>query len=156
MIAEMAAWAKDNGKSLGDLLEEVYSQFGMYLEDLVSLTKKGKSGAEEIQDMMHRFRTNTPASLAGSEIEWLIDYQNSTSKNLLNGKEEKINFPPSNVLQFITKDGSKISMRPSGTEPKIKFYMSVRSDSDSDKSFEDEKSILIKKIIKIKEELNLV
>ncbi|MEP2023079.1 MAG: phospho-sugar mutase [Reichenbachiella sp.] len=155
MIAEMTAWAKDNDKSLGDLLEEVYSQFGMYQEDLVSLTKKGKSGAEEIQEMMHQFRTNSPTSLANSEIEWLIDYQNSTSKNLLTGQTEKIDFPASNVLQFITKDGSKISMRPSGTEPKIKFYMSVRSDSDSDRSFEDEKKSLFNKIEKIKEELNL-
>lgn len=156
MIAEMAAWAKDNGKSLGDLLEEVYSQFGMYLEDLVSLTKKGKSGAEEIQEMMHQFRTNTPSTLAGSEIEWLIDYQNSTSTNLLTSQEEKIDFPSSNVLQFITKDGSKISMRPSGTEPKIKFYMSVRSDSDSDRSFEEEKLVLRTKTEKIKEELGLL
>ncbi|UXX79283.1 phospho-sugar mutase [Reichenbachiella carrageenanivorans] len=156
MIAEMAAWAKDNGKSLGDLLEEVYSQFGMYLEDLVSLTKKGKSGAEEIQEMMHQFRTNTPSTLAGSEIEWLIDYQNSTSTNLLTSQKEKIDFPSSNVLQFITKDGSKISMRPSGTEPKIKFYMSVRSDSDSDRSFEDEKLVLRAKTDKIKEELGLL
>ncbi|WP_422362292.1 phospho-sugar mutase [Reichenbachiella sp.] len=156
MIAEMAAWAKDNGKSLGDLLEEIYSQFGMYQEDLVSLTKKGKSGAEEIQSMMHQFRNNTPKSLAGSEIEWLIDYQNSTAKNLLTGQEDSIRFPSSNVLQFITKDGSKISMRPSGTEPKIKFYMSVRSESDSDRSFEDEKKGLQDKISKIKEELNLI
>lgn len=155
MIAEMDAWAKDNGKSLGDLLEEVYSQFGMYQEDLVSLTKKGKSGAEEIERMMHQFRNNTPTSLAGSEIEWLIDYQNSTAKNLLTGQVDSINFPSSNVLQFITQDGSKISMRPSGTEPKIKFYMSVRSDSDSDQSFEDEKRGLQDKISKIKAELDL-
>ncbi|MEP3389414.1 MAG: phospho-sugar mutase [Reichenbachiella sp.] len=155
IIAEMAAWAKDNGKSLGDLLEEVYSQFGMYQEDLVSLTKKGKSGAEEIERMMHQFRNNTPTSLAGSEIEWLIDYQNSTAKNLLTGQVDSINFPSSNVLQFITQDGSKISMRPSGTEPKIKFYMSVRSDSDSDQSFEDEKRGLQDKISKIKAELDL-
>lgn len=156
MIAEMAAWAKDNGKSLGDLLEEIYSQFGMYQEDLVSLTKKGKSGAEEIQSMMHQFRNNTPDALAGSNIEWLIDYQNSTAKNLLTGQVDQIDFPSSNVLQFITEDGSKISMRPSGTEPKIKFYMSVRSDSDSDRSFEDEKSGLQNKISKIKEELDLI
>lgn len=155
MIAEMSAWAKDNGKSLGDLLEEIYSQFGMYQEDLVSLTKKGKFGAEEIQDMMHQFRNNTPKSLAQSDIEWLIDYQNSTKKNLLTGQVDSINFPTSNVLQFITKDGSKISMRPSGTEPKIKFYMSVRSESDSDRSFEDEKKGLLEKISKIKEELDL-
>ncbi|WP_420579723.1 phospho-sugar mutase [Reichenbachiella sp.] len=155
MIAEMAAWAKDNGKSLGDLLEEVYSQFGMYQEDLVSLTKKGKSGAEEIQEMMHKFRNNPPGTLAGSEIEWLIDYQNSTSKNLISGQVDDINFPSSNVLQFITRDGSKISMRPSGTEPKIKFYMSVRSESDSDRSFDNEKSGLKDKISKIKEELDL-
>ena len=156
MIAEMAAWAKDQGKSLEDLLEEVYSQFGMYQEDLVSLTKKGKSGAEEIQEMMHTFRTNTPDSLAGSEIEWLIDYESSTSKNLISNEIAQIDYPKSNVLQFITKDGSKISMRPSGTEPKIKFYMSVRSDSDSERSFDEEKQGLQLKIEKIKEELNLV
>ncbi|MEO9804853.1 MAG: phospho-sugar mutase [Reichenbachiella sp.] len=155
MIAEMAAWAKDNDKSLEELLEEIYSQFGMYQEDLISLTKKGKSGAEEIQEMMRQFRSNTPSTLVGSEIEWLIDYETSTARNLLTGQEDKIDFPKSNVLQFITKDGSKISMRPSGTEPKIKFYISVRSDSDAEQSFEKEKLTLQYKIAKIKEELDL-
>lgn len=155
MIAEMAAWAKDNGKSLGDLLEEIYSQFGMYQEDLVSLTKKGKSGAEEIQKMMSQFRSDTPATLVGSEIEWLIDYETSIARNLLTQQENKIGFPKSNVLQFITKDGTKVSMRPSGTEPKIKFYISVRSDSDAEQNFEEEKLILSNKIKKIKEELDL-
>lgn len=155
MIAEMAAWAKDNDKSLEELLEEIYSQFGMYQEDLISLTKKGKSGAEEIQEMMRQFRSNTPSTLVGSDIEWLIDYETSTTRNLLTGQEDKIDFPKSNVLQFITKDGSKISMRPSGTEPKIKFYISVRSDSDAEQSFEKEKLTLQYKIAKIKEELDL-
>ncbi|MEO9967791.1 MAG: phospho-sugar mutase [Reichenbachiella sp.] len=156
MIAEMAAWAKDNDKSLNELLDEVYSQFGMYQEDLISLTKKGKSGAEEIVQMMHTFRSNPPSKLANSEIEWLIDYQDSTAKNLLSHSEEKINFPKSNVLQFVTKDGSKVSMRPSGTEPKIKFYISVRSGSDSERDFEEERQLLNNKIAKIKEELNLL
>lgn len=155
IIAEMTAWAKDNGKSLEELLEEVYSQFGMYQEDLISLTKKGKSGAEEIEKMMVDFRSNTPSSLANSPIEWLIDYQTSIAKNLLSGEESAIDFPKSNVLQFVTQDGTKVSMRPSGTEPKIKFYVSVRSASDADMSFKDEKSILRQKIQKIKETLNL-
>lgn len=155
MIAEMAAWAKDHGKSLNDILEEVYTQFGMYQEDLISLTKKGKSGAEEIQEMMSTFRNHPPAALAGSAIEWLIDYKSSVSKNLLTNEEQKIDFPVSNVLQFITKDGSKISMRPSGTEPKIKFYISVRANADSADRFEAEKLHLRDKITKIKEELDL-
>lgn len=155
MIAEMAAWAKDQDKSIEELLEEVYSQFGMYLEDLISLTKKGKSGAEEIQEMMKQYRSNTPDMIVGSKIEWLIDYESQKAKNLLTGEEHTLDFPKSNVLQFVTTDQSKISMRPSGTEPKIKFYISVRSDSDAERSFEEEKQMLVQKIEKIKEELNL-
>jgi phosphoglucomutase len=156
MIAEMAAWAKDDGKSLNDILEEIYTQFGMYQEDLISLTKKGQSGAEEIQRMMLQFRTDTPTTLAGSMVKYLIDYQSSESKNLLTGATESINYPKSNVLQFITEDGSKISMRPSGTEPKIKFYMSVMSKLGTEQSFAEQRNKLNDKIKEIQQALNLI
>ncbi|MGL1885917.1 MAG: phospho-sugar mutase [Reichenbachiella sp.] len=155
MIAELAAWAKDNNKSMIDLLEEIYAEFGMYLESLSSLTKKGKAGAEEIQKMMSDARNNAPSELAGSKVTTLIDYQSSESTNLTNGEKTAINFPKSNVLQFLTEDGSKISLRPSGTEPKIKFYFSVKSASKSNSNFENQKSELGKKIEQIKKELGV-
>ena len=125
MIAEMTAWAKNEGKSLFELMIEIAVKIGLYQEGLKSVTKKGKSGAEEIQQMMKDFRSNPPKSLDGSAVITLIDYQNGTEKSLKTGVENTIDFPSSNVLQFITEDGSKISVRPSGTEPKIKFYFSV-------------------------------
>ncbi len=127
MIAEMAAYAKASGKSVFDLLLEVYVNFGYYKERLISLTKKGMKGAEEIQQMMADFRTNPPASFGGSEVVEVIDYQAGTSRNLKTNEVENIDFEKSNVLQFFTADGYKISARPSGTEPKIKFYMSVNA-----------------------------
>ncbi|MFT4736913.1 MAG: phosphoglucomutase [Cyclobacteriaceae bacterium] len=125
LIAEMTAWAKNNGKTLFDLLKEIAVECGLFQEGLHSVTKKGKSGAEEIQSMMKSFRSAPPKFLDNSEVITLVDYQNSTSKNLSTGEVTIISFPVSNVLQFITVDGTKISIRPSGTEPKIKFYYSV-------------------------------
>lgn len=125
MIAEMAAWAKSTGTSLYELLKEIHQEFGLYQESLKSLTKKGMTGAEEITQMMVGFRQSPPKTLAGSPVVTLIDYKSGESKDLKNGTTEKINFPSSNVLQFFTEDGSKVSVRPSGTEPKIKFYFSV-------------------------------
>ncbi len=125
MIAEMTAWAKDQGLSIFELLADIYSKYGFYLEKLISITKKGMQGAEEIQQMMAQFRSNPPESLAGSKVIRLADYQSCEMKNLVTGNIEVIDLPKSNVLQFFLEDGSKISARPSGTEPKIKFYMSV-------------------------------
>lgn len=155
MIAELTAWARDNNKELIDLLEEIYTQFGLYLESLSSLTKKGKSGAEEIQKMMSDFRTSTPKTLGGSAVSKLIDYQTSEEIELSSGSRTPINFPKSNVLQFLTEDGSKVSLRPSGTEPKIKFYFGVKSDFDKGKSLEDQIRNLESKINQIKAELKL-
>ncbi|MFY0627377.1 MAG: phospho-sugar mutase [Reichenbachiella sp.] len=155
MIAELTAWARDNGKELIDLLEEIYAQFGLYHESLISITKKGKSGADEIQDMMKSFRSSTPTSLGGSPVETMIDYDSSESVNLATGIKTSINFPKSNVLQFITVDGSKVSVRPSGTEPKIKFYFSVKSDKKNDLDLIKGKKSLENKIEQIKEELKL-
>lgn len=134
IIAEMAAWAKMKGHSLFDLLIKIGVEHGVFLEGLKSLTKKGKSGAEEIQAMMSRFRNSPPTELAGEKVTTLIDYQEGISKDIASGMATKIDYESSNVLQFITANGSKISIRPSGTEPKIKFYFSVNT-RISDKSY---------------------
>jgi phosphoglucomutase len=126
MLAETAVWAADQGKSMFDLLKDIYVEFGFYKEKLLSVTKKGKAGAEEIKAMMERFRSNPPLNIAGSRLVIVKDYLSSTCKSILDGKVEKINLPKSDVLQFITENGSKISVRPSGTEPKIKFYFGVK------------------------------
>ncbi|MFY0685586.1 MAG: phospho-sugar mutase [Cyclobacteriaceae bacterium] len=131
MIAEMAAWAKSNGKSVFELLVEVSEKYGLYIEGLKSMTKKGMKGAEEIQQMMKNFRTTPPAHLGGEKVISLIDYQQSTITDLSNGQSSPIDLPKSNVLQFITENESKISVRPSGTEPKIKFYFSVNTPLDN-------------------------
>ncbi len=125
-IAEMVAFAKDQGKSVFDLLIELYTEFGFYKENLISLTKKGKSGAEEITQMMADYRATPPTTIAGSKVVTLKDYQEQTETNLITGEKTTIDLPKSNVLQFFTEDGSKISARPSGTEPKIKFYFGVK------------------------------
>ncbi len=126
MIAEMTAWAKNEGRTLFELLIEVSEKYGLYLEGLKSITKKGKSGAEEIAAMMDRFRSTPPSTLAGEKVVMTKDFSTSKQKNLLTGQETAIELPKSNVLQFFTEQGSKISVRPSGTEPKIKFYFSVK------------------------------
>lgn len=125
MIAEMAAYAKDKGHSLFEMLVEIYQQFGFYKEHLINITKTGKKGAEEIENMMHRLRNNPPAKINNCRVVKVMDYQIGKSFNKLTGEETKINLPASNVLQFVLEDDTKISARPSGTEPKIKFYISV-------------------------------
>lgn len=125
-IAEMAAYYKDQGKSLFEALIDLYVQHGYYKEKLISLTKKGKAGAEEIQAMMERLRSHPPRTLGGIEVAEIKDYQNSESYHVKTGTREAIRLPKSDVLQFITVDGDVISARPSGTEPKIKFYCSVK------------------------------
>ena len=125
MIAETAAWAADKGIGLYDLLLDIYVEFGLYKEKLISVVRKGKSGAEEIQNMMKGFRANPPVSLNSSKVVVINDYLTGISKNTETGVEDKIDLPSSNVLQFIAADGGKVSVRPSGTEPKIKFYFGV-------------------------------
>jgi len=124
-IAEMTAFYKDKGSSLYDALLNMYVEYGLYKEELVSLTKKGKTGAEEIKAMMEKFRSNPPVTLGGSKVSQLKDYELGVETDLSTGEKTKLDFPKSDVLQFITADGSIISARPSGTEPKIKFYCSV-------------------------------
>jgi phosphoglucomutase len=126
MIAEMTAYYKDQGSSLFEALQELYIKHGYYKEKLISLTKKGKAGAEEIKEMMQNYRVNTPKSLGGSDVAVLKDYELRKQTNLKTGEVTEIDLPKSDVLQFVTEDGSVISARPSGTEPKIKFYCSVK------------------------------
>lgn len=126
-IAEMTAFYKNQGSSLYEALIDMYVQYGFYKEKLVSITKKGKTGAEEIVAMMERFRNNPPATLGGAKVITLKDYTLQKETNLLTGQVTAIELPKSDVLQFITEDGSIISARPSGTEPKIKFYCSVNT-----------------------------
>jgi phosphoglucomutase len=127
LLCEMAAYEKDKGKTLFDKLIELYIQFGFYKEDLISITKKGMDGQQQIAAMMEGYRKDPPANINGSDVIELLDYELSKGKNLKTGKEWEIKLPKSNVLQFILEDGTKISARPSGTEPKIKFYFSVNT-----------------------------
>jgi phosphoglucomutase len=145
MIAELTAYAKDQGKSLFDFLAEMYIENNFYYEGLISLTKKGKAGAEEIKQMMINLRSNVPAFVAGSKPVRVLDYEGLVSTDLLTGTQTPITvgrgIEASNVIQLILADGSKISARPSGTEPKIKFYVSVNAPlataADFDKTFAD-------------------
>ncbi len=125
-IAEMTAYFKSEGKSLYDVLIKLYLDYGYYKEKLISLTKKGKAGADEIKQMMADLRANLPKTLGSIEVTEVRDYESSEATDMATGKKSKIDLPKSDVLQFITKDGDVISARPSGTEPKIKFYCSVR------------------------------
>jgi phosphoglucomutase len=146
IIAEMTAFYKDQGSSLYEALLDMYVEYGLFRENLVSVTKKGKSGAEEIQQMMMNFRANPPKKLGGSQVVSVKDYQTSKEKNLATGKVTDIDLPKSNVLQFITEDGGIVSARPSGTEPKIKFYCSVNTNLMSAEDYGQVSATLDKKI----------
>jgi len=153
IIAEMAAYYKDRGSSLYEALLDIYLEHGFYQEKLLSIYKKGKKGAEEIQQMLKNYRENPPASLGGSPVVTIKDYKAGTEKKVTSGKTSDLNLPSSNVLQFITEDESMVTVRPSGTEPKIKFYCSVNTDLNSIADFEDARNKLGKKIDQIMEEL---
>ncbi len=153
MLAEMVAWAKFQGKSPFEVLVDLYMEFGFYMETLSSITKKGQSGAEEIQQMMKKFRSTPPLRLGGSPVNKVLDFQNSTSLDLSSDKETQLHFPKSNVLQFLTEDGSRISVRPSGTEPKIKFYFSTKCSLVSKEKYAETFQSLEKKLDSLKQDL---
>jgi phosphoglucomutase len=155
LLCEMAAVEKANGKSLYDKMIDMYMQYGFYLESLISITKKGMNGAKEIADMMSNYRSNPPATINGSKVVQLLDYELQTGKNLLNGQNWAIDLPKSNVLQFITEDGSKISARPSGTEPKIKFYFSVKTTLENRGDFDAKHAELDARIAAIVNDMGL-
>ena len=146
MIAETAAWARDQGISMFDLLLKIYKEFGFYKEKLISIVRKGKEGAEEIQKIMDDFRYHPPETINGSAVVKSIDYLKQKSVDMVKVITDKIDLPKSNVLQFFTKDGSKISIRPSGTEPKIKFYFSVKDKLKSRKDYDKVNAVLEQRI----------
>lgn len=152
-IAEMTAFYKDQGSSLYNAMIDMYVKYGFYKEKLVSITKKGKSGAEEIVAMMERFRNNPPAVLGGSKVVQLKDYALQKETDLLTKTSTVLDFPKSDVLQFITEDGCIISARPSGTEPKIKFYCSVNAPLASKAAFDKVDAELEAKVDEIMKDL---
>ncbi len=155
LVAEMAAVAKAKGRSLYEEMEQMYAEYGLYVEDLISLTKKGQRGAEEIKEMMAELRKNPPATLAGSPVVEVRDYDNGQIRNLRTSEVESTGLESSNVLQFITEAGDKISARPSGTEPKIKFYFSVKEPLSSIADYEVTHKKAEAKIKRIIEEMQL-
>lgn len=155
LIAEAAVWAKEQGKSFFELLIDIYTEFGLYHEVLVNVIKKGKKGAEEIQNMMKRFREHPPFQIGGSKVTEIKDYSLQQGKNIVNKTVEPIQLPKSDVIQFFTEDGSKITVRPSGTEPKIKFYIGLKTNLCCKENYEPIKSDLNKKIETIKKDLGL-
>jgi phosphoglucomutase len=128
MIAEVAAWAKENGKSLYELLLDIYVQFGLHEEKLLSITRKGKEGLDEIKEMMKSYRSNPPKAIAGSKVITIVDYLTRQQTDTLTGHSTPIEQHQSDVLQFYTQDRTVVSVRPSGTEPKIKYYFELRAD----------------------------
>ncbi len=156
LIAEVTAWAKDQGKSLFDILIDIYLEYGFYKESLISVIRKGKEGVEEIGRMMENYRRNPPVSLDGSRLVMISDYQSSMSYDQLSGNETMIGLPTSNVLQFFLEDGTKISIRPSGTEPKIKFYFSVNEKLGNRSEFGLTDRRLSEKIVRLQKEMELL
>jgi len=152
-IAEMCAFYKNQGKSLFDALMDIYMTYGFYKEKLISLTKKGISGAEEITNMMASLRDNPPKTLGGSAVIQVKDYQKSEGRDLISASTFRIELPKSNVLQFVTEDGTVISARPSGTEPKIKFYCSVKSALSDKAQFDKTSEALDKKLDHVMDDL---
>jgi len=138
-----------------ELLLNIYQTYGLYKESLLSVTKKGKDGAEEIKKMMDNFRQLPPKQINGSDVVMILDYQLRKSFDKVKGTEGTIELPKSNVLQFITKDGTKISVRPSGTEPKIKFYFGVKEKLATSNDFEKVNQLLDQKIQNIISDLKL-
>ena len=155
ILCEMAAYEKSKGRSLFDKLLDLYVEYGFYKESLVSITKKGMNGAAEIAKMMEDDRNNPPKQIGGIDVKELLDYELQVGNNLLTGETWKITLPKSNVLQFVLADGSKISARPSGTEPKIKYYFSVNTKLNSPADFEIKEKELDEKIAGIEKALGL-
>lgn len=134
-FAAMAASSAEEKKSMYDWLIDMYVEFGYFKEHLINVTKKGQQGEQEIKAMMEKFRSNPPAEITGSRVVRLLDYKALEEKDLLTGQKSKLDFPVSDVLQFYLEDGTKVSVRPSGTEPKIKFYIAVKTELPSRDDF---------------------
>ncbi len=155
LVAEAAAWAKSRGKSLFDLLLDIYVEYGFYKEKLINIVRKGSEGAGEIKAMMTGYRNNPPQKINNSRVIKINDFELKVSTDLLTGKKTSLDLIKSDVLQFFLEDGSKISVRPSGTEPKIKFYFSVNTKLVSVNRFEETEKMLDKRIADIIKDLKL-
>jgi phosphoglucomutase len=156
LFAEAAAWARSNGMSVYELLIDIYVKFGFYKERLINIVRKGKEGADEIRAMMNGYRNNPPLAINNSRVIQINDYEKLISQDKVKGTTVKIDLAKSDVLQFFLDDGSKISVRPSGTEPKIKFYFSVNTKLDSAVKFEETERVLDARISRIIEDMKLV
>ncbi len=153
LIAEAVAWANDQGKSAYEMLLDIYMEYGLYYENLISIVKKGKAGADEIMAMMKNLRENPPKKVNGQKVTAVIDYMIDEYRDISTGTIKNIGLPKSNVLQFFLEDGSKISARPSGTEPKIKFYFGVTGELKSHKRYDEAIEDLKQKIEHIKADI---
>ena len=155
LACEIAAFCKANGSSMFQYMIDIYKEIGMYYEGLINVVRRGRTGAEEILQMMKDFRENPPKEIAGSSITEIRDYKEQT-KTLANGAKETMDdIPKSNVLIYYTEDGTKVCVRPSGTEPKIKFYVSVKDQISSNADFKEKLVSLEAKINTVKADLNL-
>jgi len=155
LLCEMAAYEKSKGRSLYDKLIDLYVKYDFYLEHLISITKKGMRGQEEIAEMMQGYRNNPPATINDAKVVHLLDYQLQVGKNLVTNEIWDITLPKSNVLQFLLEDGTKISARPSGTEPKIKFYFSVNTKLASKEAYDDTHAMLMNRIKAVIDDMKL-
>lgn len=156
LACEIAAWCKAQGSSIFQYMIEIYKDLGLYQEGLVNVVRKGREGAEEIKKMMSDFRNNPVKELAGSKVVLVKDFQEQTAWDLVKDeKAEMTDIPKSNVLIYYTEDGTKVAIRPSGTEPKIKFYFSVKSNISSESEYAVQVEKLNHKIEQIKKDLSL-
>ena len=155
LACEMIAHAKANGTTLYQQLLDIYVEYGYYKESLISVTKKGMDGAAQIEKMLTDFRENPVKKIVGSKVKYICDYESSIQKNMLTGEETPIDIPKSNVLIYHTEDGTKLCVRPSGTEPKIKFYFGVKAPLNSHQEAKAVEAQLDAKIQNIIESLNL-
>ncbi|WP_313501909.1 phospho-sugar mutase [Kaistella carnis] len=156
LACEIAAWCKANDTTMFEYMIEIYKDLGMYYEGLVNVVRKGRTGAEEIIQMMKDFRENPPKEIAGSKVAIVKDFQEQTSLNMMtNTKSVMDDIPKSNVLIYYTEDGTKVCVRPSGTEPKIKFYVSVKDQITSKEEFKEKAASLKQKINQVKADLKL-
>ena len=156
LACEIAAWCKAQGSSIFQYMIEIYKDLGLYQEGLVNVVRKGREGAEEIKKMMSDFRNNPVKALAGSKVVLVKDFQEQTAWDLVKDeKAEMTDIPKSNVLIYYTEDGTKVAIRPSGTEPKIKFYFSVKSNISSESEYAGQVDKLNHKIEQIKKDLSL-
>lgn len=156
LVAEITAWAKSRGKTLYELLIGIYLEYGLYKEKLINIVRKGAEGANEIKAMMKNYRSNPPSSINNSKVVKINDYETLVSTDCLTGRKTRIDLQKSDVLQFFLEDGSKISVRPSGTEPKIKFYFSVNTKLESEAGFEEADALLDQRIRGIITDMKLV